>query len=98
MLSHSRQACLTLCDPMNCSLAPLSMGFSWQQYWSGLPCPPPEDLPNPGSNPRLSLTGCLPLMPPGKPNFILREAYFILFYLLKFNCLTFFLFYLFKYG
>ena len=28
--------------------APLSMGFSWQEYWSGLPCPPPGDLPNPG--------------------------------------------------
>ena len=28
--------------------APLSMEFSRQEYWSGLPCPPPEDLPNPG--------------------------------------------------
>ena len=28
--------------------APLSMGFSSQQYWSGLPCPPPGDLPDPG--------------------------------------------------
>ena len=28
--------------------APLSMGFSRQQYWSGLPYPPPGDLPNPG--------------------------------------------------
>ena len=27
--------------------APLSMGFSWQEYWSGLPCPPPRDLPDP---------------------------------------------------
>ena len=26
---------------------PLSMGFSSQKYWSGLPCPPPEDLPDP---------------------------------------------------
>ena len=31
--------------------APLSMGFSRQGYWSGLPFPPPEDLPNPGSEP-----------------------------------------------
>ena len=30
--------------------APLSMGFSRQEYWSGLPCPPPGDLPNPGIN------------------------------------------------
>ena len=28
--------------------APLSMGFSRQEYWSGLPFPSPEDLPNPG--------------------------------------------------
>ena len=27
--------------------APLSMGFSRQEYWNGLPCPPPGDLPNP---------------------------------------------------
>ena len=28
--------------------APLSMGFSRQEYWNGLLCPSPEDLPNPG--------------------------------------------------
>ena len=28
--------------------APLSMGFPSQEYWSGLLCPPPEDLPDPG--------------------------------------------------
>ena len=31
--------------------APLSMGFSRQEYWRGLPCPPPGDLPNPGMEP-----------------------------------------------
>ena len=31
--------------------ASLSMGFSWQEYWSGLPCPPPGDIPNPGVEP-----------------------------------------------
>ena len=31
--------------------APLSMGFSRQEYWSGLPYPPPRDLPNPGLEP-----------------------------------------------
>ena len=31
--------------------APLSMGFSRQQYWSGLPFPSPGDLPNPGIEP-----------------------------------------------
>ena len=31
--------------------APLSMGFSRQEYWSGLPCLPPGDLPEPGIEP-----------------------------------------------
>ena len=31
--------------------APLSMGFSRQEYWSGLPCSPPGDLPDPGREP-----------------------------------------------
>ena len=34
--------------------APLSMGFSRQEYESGLPCPTPADLPNPGVEPRSS--------------------------------------------
>ena len=47
--------------------APLSMGFSRQEYWSGLPCPPPGDLPNPGVKP-VSLywqADSLPLSPWG---------------------------------
>ena len=32
--------------------APLSKGFSRQGYWSGLPCPPPENLPDPGMEPK----------------------------------------------
>ena len=42
--------CPTLCDPVNCIArqAPLSTGFCRQEYWSGLPCPPPENLPHPG--------------------------------------------------
>ena len=38
------QSRLTLCDPMDYSL----VEFSRQEYWSGLPCPSPEDLPDPG--------------------------------------------------
>ena len=34
--------------------APLSMRFSRQEYWSGLPCPPPGDLPDPGIDPCVS--------------------------------------------
>ena len=50
MCAKSFQSCPTLCDPMDCVAhqVPLSMGFSRQEYWSGLPCPPPGDLPNPG--------------------------------------------------
>ena len=52
--------------------APLSMGFSRQEYWSGLPRPPPGDLSDPGTEPKsLGLlrwqVGSLPLTPPGKP-------------------------------
>ena len=40
-------------DPMNCSLlSPLSMGFSRQEYWSGLPFPSPVELPDPRIEPR----------------------------------------------
>ena len=40
---------LTLCDSWTIALqAPLSMGFSRQESWSGLPCPSPGDLPYPG--------------------------------------------------
>ena len=45
------QSCLTLCDPRNSAhQIPLSMGFSRQEYWSGLSCPPPGDLPDQESN------------------------------------------------
>ena len=39
-------------------LAPLSMGFSRQEYWNGLQCPPPGDLPNPGIKPA-SYVSCI---------------------------------------
>ena len=45
----SLQLCLTLWDLVDCSPpGSLSMGFSRQEYWSGLPCPPAGDLSNPG--------------------------------------------------
>ena len=52
--------------------APLSTGFSRQEDWSGLPCPPPGIFLIWGSNPRLLRllhwrAGSLPLAPPGKP-------------------------------
>ena len=48
------QWCSTVCDPwIVAHQAPLSIGFSRQEYWSGLLCPPPpgEDLPDPGIEP-----------------------------------------------
>ena len=52
--------------------APLFMGFSRQEYWNGLPCPPPVDLPNPGIKPVSHVylhwqVNSLPLAPTGKP-------------------------------
>ena len=38
---------------------PLSMGFSRQEYWSGLPCPPLGDLPNPGIKPGFPMSTAL---------------------------------------
>ena len=44
-------------------------GFSRQEYWSGLPCPPPGYLSNPGIEPRCPILqgDSLPSAPPGKP-------------------------------
>ena len=39
--------------------APLSMGFSRQEYWSGLPCPPPRDLRHPGTEPTSLISAAL---------------------------------------
>ena len=46
-------SCIQLfCDPMDCSPpSPPSMDFPRQEYWSGLPFPPPGDLPDPGIEP-----------------------------------------------
>ena len=47
--SVSAQWCPIPWDPWSVACqAPLSMGFSRQEYWSGLPCPPPDDLPDSG--------------------------------------------------
>ena len=64
------QTCLT---PMDCSPpAPLSMGFSMQEYWGGLPSPPPGNLPDSGiKSGSLGLlhwqANSLLLVPPGEP-------------------------------
>ena len=54
---------------------PISMGFSRQEYWSGLPLPPPGDLPDPGTESRSpSLQAdSLPSEPPGKSMFLVES-------------------------
>ena len=66
------QSCPALCDPMTVACrAPRSTGFSRQEYWRGLPCPPPGDLPDPGIEPRCPTlqADSLPSEPPGKPRY-----------------------------
>ena len=63
--AKSLQSYLTLCNPMDYSPpGSLSMGFSRQEYWNGLPYPPPGDLPDPGIKP----------VSPASPA---RQAYFL---------------------
>ena len=66
MLSHV-QLFATPCTVAN--QAPLSMEFSRQKYWSGLPFPSPGDLPDPGIEPGSPTLweDALPSGPPGKP-------------------------------
>ena len=56
--------------------APLSMEFSRQEYWSGLPCPPPEDLPHAGFKPGFPTlqADSLSSEPPRKPDEMLFSA------------------------
>ena len=69
MHAKSFQLCLTLCDPIDCIPPGSSVrGLSRQEYWSGLPCPPPGDLLTQKSNLHFLhwLVGSLSLAPSGK--------------------------------
>ena len=71
MLSHSSRVRLFVTPWTTAHQTPLSMGFSRQEYWSGLSCPPPGDRPNPGTKPCLLhvlhwQVSSLPLVPPRK--------------------------------
>ena len=58
--AKSFQLCLTLCDPWTVARqTPLSMEFSRQEYWSGLPCLPLGDLPDPGNEPKSLNISCI---------------------------------------
>ena len=65
------QSCPSICNPLDCSPpALLSMKFSRQEHWSGLPFPSPGDLPDSGIEPRSLVLQAesLPSEPLGKPN------------------------------
>ena len=74
------QSQLTLCDPWTAARqAPPSVGFSRQEYWSGLPFPSPGDLPNPGMQPTSPVSyalwvGSLLTEPLGKPGCLLDSG------------------------
>ena len=72
MLSHFSHVQLFVTPWTVACQASLFMGFSRQEYWSGLPYPPPGDLPNPGIEPASLMSPALAgrvlaLVPPGKP-------------------------------
>ena len=74
----SRSACLTLCNPMDCSPpgSPVH-GILRQAYWSGLPFPSPRYLPVPGMEPRSPAlqADSLPAEPQGSPRILEWVAY-----------------------
>ena len=75
--SEVAQSCLILCDPMDCIPQPTpSMEFSKQEYWSGLPFPSPNDLPDPGIKPGSPTlqADSLPSELPEPPNTALPQA------------------------
>ena len=59
MLSHFGHVLLFVTPWTAACKAPLSMGFSWQEYWSGLPCPPPGHVPDPGIEPMSLTSTCI---------------------------------------
>ena len=80
------QSCLTLGTVA--LQAPLSMGFSRREYWSGLPIPPPGDLPHPEIKPTSPTSPALAgrfftTEPPGKPNLETVEGFWK-YYITKF--------------
>ena len=74
------QSCPTLQAHGQRSLVGYSpLGFSRQEYWSGLPCPPPGDLLNPGIKP-MSPTlqaDSSPSEPPGKPKHLITHGLYV---------------------
>ena len=75
--SEAAQSCPLFATPWTVAhQAPLSMGFSRQEYWRCLPFPSPGDLPDPGIEPRSPAlqADILTSEPPGKPQCVLNCA------------------------
>ena len=86
--AKSLQSYLTLCDPVACSPPGSSVRGALQAgYWSGLLCPSPGGLPDPGIEPALFMTnlcwqvGSLPLALPWKPMFLFVTYFFFFLFL-----------------
>ena len=83
MYDSVAQSCPALRGPMNyiARQAPLSVGFSRQEHWSGLPFPPPGDLPDPGIEPRSPTVASrfFTTEPPEKPHYTYQQMQKILF-------------------
>ena len=62
VLSCFNRVCLFATPCIVARQGPLSMAFSKQESWSGLPCPPPGDLPNPGIEPTSLMSPALASM------------------------------------
>ena len=86
MLTSIRRACMLICVWLFTTLrtiarqAPLSMGFPRQECWNGLPSPSPENLLNPGTEPKSPVSPALQadsfiIEPPGKPTVITSTSH-----------------------
>ena len=78
--AKSLHSCPALFGPVDCS--PPGSSVQGQEYWSGLPCPPPGDLPDPGIKPVSLMSsalagGFLVVAPPGKLTYIYIHTYII---------------------
>ena len=92
VLHSASQLSPTLCDPTDCSPPGSSvMGLSRQEYWSGLPCPPPENLPHPRIKPISPAlqADSLPLSQWETPPFLLLSFFLFHKHILSFECVFF---------
>ena len=75
-VSHVSRVRLSVTAPTLAHQGPPYVGFSRQEYWSGLPFPSPWDLPDPGIEPGSPAlqADSLPSEPPGEPQLISRQS------------------------